>query len=142
MVDGIFLSKVRTTFFHNAPRITKFLIIFLSLKENLEYSWLGVLIISCMLCFFSKLAENVMDFGDIAAQRRAVVGQTLSLFQWVFMEALGFITFIAILLVDASSPKCELAMCMTTAFCVALLTLVVADGDDPYHGFIRVCLRF
>lgn len=89
-------------------------------------------------CLLLKLAENVMNFGDIAAQRRALVGQTLSLFQWAFMEALGFITFIAILLVDASSPSCELAMCMTTAFCVALFTLVIADGDDPYHGFIRV----
>lgn len=79
-----------------------------------------------------------MEFGDIVAQRQALDALKLSLFQWGFIEALGFVTFIAILLVDASSPSCERAMCMVTAFCVALLTLIIADGDDPYHGFIRV----
>ena len=79
-----------------------------------------------------------MDFGSDVAQRRALNNQKLSTFLWVFMEILGFICFCTVLLIDARSPKMELAMCMTTAFSISLLTLVVADADEPYHGFFRV----
>ena len=84
------------------------------------------------------MVDQIIDFGSDVAQRRALHNQKLSTFLWVFMEILGFTCFCAVLLVDARSPQLELAMCMTTAFSISVLTFVVADADEPYHGFLRV----
>ena len=61
--------------------------------------------------------------------------------RWTFLEALGYFTFLGILLVQCQSYRAELAMCLLTVISISLLCYVVADLDSPFHGFFRVDLR-
>ncbi|XP_076443987.1 uncharacterized protein LOC143282272 [Babylonia areolata] len=60
--------------------------------------------------------------------------------EWVFLESLGYFTFLGMLIVQASSYRTELAMCLITVVSISLLCYLVADLDSPFHGFLRVPL--
>lgn len=45
---------------------------------------------------------------------------------------------INLLLIQASSYRMELAMCIMTVFSITILCYVVADLDSPFNGFFRV----
>lgn len=61
--------------------------------------------------------------------------------RWAFLETLGYFTFLGMLLVQCSSYRAELAMCLLTVISISLLCYVVSDLDSPFHGFFRVDLR-
>nr|KAG5703670.1 hypothetical protein BaRGS_002544 [Batillaria attramentaria] len=61
--------------------------------------------------------------------------------QWAFLEALGYFTFLGMLLVRCESYRAELAMCLITVISISLLCYLVADLDSPFHGFFRVDLH-
>nr|XP_022329572.1 uncharacterized protein LOC111128307 [Crassostrea virginica] len=61
--------------------------------------------------------------------------------QWVFLEVLGFSSFLGIQLVKCESPRLELAMSFVTCLSISLSCYIVADIDTPFHGFFRVDLK-
>ena len=60
------------------------------------------------------------------------------LFRWIFLEVLGSLVLIGIMLVNAQSRRIELTMCEVTIFSVSMLCYVLADLDCPFNGFFRV----
>eukprot|EP01025_Chloroclados_australasicus_P044663 TRINITY_DN4856_c0_g1_i1.p3 TRINITY_DN4856_c0_g1~~TRINITY_DN4856_c0_g1_i1.p3 ORF type:complete len:148 (+),score=21.53 TRINITY_DN4856_c0_g1_i1:2-445(+) len=82
--------------------------------------------------------DTIMDFTEAVTQRRAVTQQKINYVQWAFLEILGFISFLAVLLIKADSVRFELTMCMLTAFSISLLNLVISDIDEPFHGFFKI----
>ena len=58
--------------------------------------------------------------------------------RWVFLETLGFFSFLGILLLTAHSYRMELVMCIVTVFSISMLCYVVSDLDAPFSGFFRV----
>ena len=58
--------------------------------------------------------------------------------RWLFLELLGFVSYFGILLVRGSSPALELTICMLTVFSISLFCYILADMDDPFHGFFRL----
>lgn len=60
--------------------------------------------------------------------------------RWLFLESLGFFSFIGILLLRAYSYRMELVMCIITVFSISMLCYVVSDLDSPFSGFFRVDL--
>ena len=59
-------------------------------------------------------------------------------YRWVFLETLGFFSFLGILLLTAHSYRMELVMCIVTVFSISMLCYVVSDLDAPFSGFFRV----
>nr|KAG5689508.1 hypothetical protein BaRGS_000614 [Batillaria attramentaria] len=58
--------------------------------------------------------------------------------RWIFLETLGFFSFLGILLLTAYSYRMELVMCIVTVFSISMLCYVVSDLDSPFSGFFRV----
>ena len=56
----------------------------------------------------------------------------------MFLETLGFFSFLGILLLTAHSYRMELVMCIVTVFSISMLCYVVSDLDAPFSGFFRV----
>ncbi len=73
--------------------------------------------------------------------RRIILNSRFEHSSWIFLELMGFIAFLGILLIQAESYRMELTMCILTVFSISLFTCVLADLDQPYHGFFRVDLR-
>ncbi|KAK7115782.1 hypothetical protein V1264_001597 [Littorina saxatilis] len=61
--------------------------------------------------------------------------------EWAFLETLGYMTFLGMLLVQCSSYRADLAMCFITVISISLLCYVVADLDSPFYGVFRVQLH-
>jgi hypothetical protein len=57
--------------------------------------------------------------------------------RWVFLETLGFFSFLGVLLLTAHSYRMELFMCIVTVFSISMLCYVVSDLDSPFSGFFR-----
>ena len=46
--------------------------------------------------------------------------------------------FYAVVFIDIGSPRVSFIMCLFTALTIAMLTLVIMDLDDPFHGAFNV----
>ena len=62
------------------------------------------------------------------------------LIRWFFLEVLGNLVVIGVMLVDAQSRRIELTICEITIFSISMLCYVLADLDSPFNGFFRVDL--
>ena len=60
--------------------------------------------------------------------------------RWAFLETVSFFSFFGVLLVKAESLRLELTMCLLTGMSVTMLCFIVADIDNPFHGFFRIDL--
>ncbi len=56
------------------------------------------------------------------------------------MEILSFFSFFGILLLRAQSYRYELTICVITVISITVFSYVLADMDEPFHGFFRVPL--
>ncbi|XP_030836217.1 uncharacterized protein LOC115922150 [Strongylocentrotus purpuratus] len=87
-----------------------------------------------------SLMDHVVGLNSDSAVRYEVMMTRIHPLKWLFLEALGFFAFFGVLLLDASSYRMELAMCIMTVFSITILCYVVADLDSPFNGFFRVNL--
>ena len=53
----------------------------------------------------------------------------------MFLEVLGSLVVIGVMLVNANSRRLELTMCEVTIFYISMLCYVLADLDSPFNGF-------
>ena len=61
----------------------------------------------------------------------------LFIFRWTFLISLGFFSLYGVLMIQASSYRMELMMCVLTLFSTKLC-YIVADLDSPFSGFFRI----
>ena len=62
----------------------------------------------------------------------------LLIFRWTFLISLGFFSLYGVLMIQASSYRMELMMCVLTLFSITMLCYIVADLDSPFSGFFRI----
>ncbi|KAK7115783.1 uncharacterized protein [Littorina saxatilis] len=86
---------------------------------------------------FDRL-EKVLLEDDLLSSR--IVTTRIHGLQWAFLETLGYLTFLGMLLVQCSSYRAELAVCLVTVISISLLCYIVADLDSPFYGVFRVHL--
>ena len=77
-----------------------------------------------------NLLKNV--FYDVS------VNNMLLIFRWTFLISLGFFSLYGVLMIQASSYRMELMMCVLTLFSITMLCYIVADLDSPFSGFFRI----
>eukprot|EP01051_Picozoa_sp_SAG22_P004966 SAG22_NODE_282_length_13050_cov_37.625125_8_plen_248_part_00 len=54
---------------------------------------------------------------------------------------MAFFTFVSVSMIFAASATFELMLCFATALGIVVLSLLVADLDDPYNGFMKIQLK-
>nr|XP_011412870.2 titin homolog [Crassostrea gigas] len=91
-----------------------------------------------VLC--DKILSHIMKLNSICSDRIGVLHTKIHPVKWLFLESLGFFSFIGILLLRAYSYRMELVMCIITVFSISMLCYVVSDLDSPFSGFFRVDL--
>ena len=68
----------------------------------------------------------------------AFLSYILLIFRWTFLISLGFFSLYGVLMIQASSYRMELMMCVLTLFSITMLCYIVADLDSPFSGFFRI----
>ncbi|XP_012946831.1 uncharacterized protein LOC101858840 [Aplysia californica] len=89
-----------------------------------------------ILC--KHIVEDIKDLNSICSDRISIMHARIHPVMWLFLETLGFFSFLGILLLTAFSYRMELLMCIVTVFSISLLCYVVSDLDSPFSGFFRV----
>lgn len=56
----------------------------------------------------------------------------------MFLISLGFFSLYGVLMIQASSYRMELMMCVLTLFSISMLCYIVSDLDSPFSGFFRI----
>ncbi|XP_076444357.1 uncharacterized protein LOC143282555 [Babylonia areolata] len=85
-----------------------------------------------------RILSHIMKLNSICSDRMGILHSRIHPFKWVFLETLGFFSFLGILLLTAHSYRMELVMCIVTVFSISMLCYVVSDLDAPFSGFFRV----
>lgn len=62
-------------------------------------------------------------------------------FRWVFLEVLSFSSFLGIQMVKCESYRLEMCMSFVTCLSISMSCYIVADIDNPFHGFFRIELK-
>ncbi|XP_062573777.1 uncharacterized protein LOC134235655 [Saccostrea cucullata] len=61
--------------------------------------------------------------------------------QWAFLEILGYSSFLGILMVKCDSYRMEMCMSFVTCLSISMSCYIVADIDNPFHGFFRINIK-
>ncbi|XP_070211584.1 mucin-5AC-like [Littorina saxatilis] len=85
-----------------------------------------------------RILSHIMKLNSICSDKMGILHTKIHPFKWVFLETLGFFSFLGILLLTAHSYRMELIMCIVTVFSISMLCYVVSDLDSPFSGFFRV----
>ncbi|GFS17616.1 hypothetical protein ElyMa_003244100 [Elysia marginata] len=88
--------------------------------------------------FIQNIVEDIKSLNSICSDRMGVMHGRIHPVMWLFLETLGFFSFLGILLLTAFSYRMELLMCIVTVFSISLLCYVVSDLDSPFSGFFRI----
>ncbi|XP_033749977.1 uncharacterized protein LOC117334451 [Pecten maximus] len=89
---------------------------------------------------FVEVLHCLHDLNVMSAESGCVT-EHMHIFQWIFLETLGYFSFLGVLLIQADSYRMELAMCIVTVVSITLLCCVVSDLDFPFHGFFLIDLQ-
>ncbi|XP_072018552.1 uncharacterized protein [Amphiura filiformis] len=89
----------------------------------------------------NEILANMIKLNAASAERYEIMVSKIHPLQWLFLETLGFFSFVGVLLIQASSYRMELGMCIMTVFSISILCYVVSDQDSPFNGFFRVNLK-
>ncbi|OWF46889.1 hypothetical protein KP79_PYT14971 [Mizuhopecten yessoensis] len=82
----------------------------------------------------------VKYLGCLRNLNRDILHSKMHFLEWALLETLGYFTFLGILMVQAQSYRLELTMCIITVLSITMLCYIVADLDNPLHGFFRIDL--
>lgn len=91
---------------------------------------------------YGQIVELISSYEDVRAMREHKskhVGVTVA--QWAIIELLSFFMFLGIVLLRAGSARFEYFVCVLTSTSIALLSMITADLDSPFHGLIKVQLQ-
>ena len=65
---------------------------------------------------------------------------SMNFLQWSFLEALAYLAFFGVLMLNGQSYRFQVCICIITVFSISMFCYILADLDNPYHGFFRVDL--
>ncbi|GFN73726.1 hypothetical protein PoB_000023200 [Plakobranchus ocellatus] len=88
--------------------------------------------------YIQHIVDDIKQLNSICSDRMGVMHGRINPVMWLFLETLGFFSFLGILLITAFSYRMELLMCIVTVFSISLLCYVVSDLDSPFSGFFRI----
>ncbi|XP_072018553.1 uncharacterized protein [Amphiura filiformis] len=89
----------------------------------------------------NAILQNMIKLNAASAERYEIMVSKIHPLQWLFLETLGFFSFVGVLLIQASSFWMNLGMCIMTVFSISILCYVVSDQDSPFNGFFRLNLE-
>ena len=87
---------------------------------------------------YSLVMDLITRYEDVRSMRHHISSQGVHLAQWVTIEMLSLFMFFGVVLTKADSPRFEYFVCVLTAVSISTLSLVTADLDTPFHGFIKI----
>ncbi|XP_071485612.1 uncharacterized protein [Diadema antillarum] len=95
---------------------------------------------NCDSTMMDKMISNLQELSTCASQRHMTLAYTVHPLLWLFLEMLGFFSFVGVMLIRTGSVQMDLMMCIITVFSISLLCYVVGDLDSPFSGHFRVDL--
>ena len=90
---------------------------------------------------FGQLLETIRGYDDNRADRRFWSSTGVHMIQWFALQAMAFFTFAAVAFIHANSARFELMLCFATVLGIVVMSLLVADLDRPFHGFMVIKLH-
>ncbi|XP_061173340.1 uncharacterized protein LOC133182511 [Saccostrea echinata] len=90
-------------------------------------------IINKIIKYVGKLNSVVDKVGTLHAKIHPL--------QWAFLEILGYSSFLGILMVKCESYRMEMCMSFVTCLSISMSCYIVADIDNPFHGFFRINIK-
>lgn len=89
---------------------------------------------------FGQLLETVRAYDDNRADRRFWINTGVHKVQWFALHTMAFSTFAAVAFIDANSALFEIMLCFATVLGIVVMSLLVADQDRPFHGYMYIRL--
>lgn len=90
--------------------------------------------------FVKKISTDIYNLEQLTIKTLTKMVGRMNLLQWVFLEALAYLAFFGVLMVNAFSYTFQVCICIITVFSISMFCYILADLDNPYHGFFRVDL--
>ncbi|XP_052683716.1 uncharacterized protein LOC128164042 isoform X1 [Crassostrea angulata] len=84
------------------------------------------------------LIDYISRLNNICSDDLSVLHSRTHWLMWVFLISLGFFSLYGVLMIQASSYRMELMMCVLTLFSISMLCYIVSDLDSPFSGFFRI----
>ena len=84
-----------------------------------------------------KIVSQVLVLDELRLNSVRRLGPRLKLLHWVFLETLAYMSFFGILMLDGKSYRIQLTMCIITVASISFFCFILADVDNPFHGFFR-----
>ena len=92
--------------------------------------------------FNVHVADRVMDSMNaisVAKYRRcSLEEQSLPALLWLMQYLIASAMFLGVLMIQSGSDQLNMGMCFVCTTLIGMNSLVIADMDIPYHGFIRL----
>ena len=85
-----------------------------------------------------KIVELLSSLQSTVGERVALTQTHVHVYQWMFMHAISFSSFLGVLLIDADSYNLQIFFCLVTVVGIGLLSFAIADLDNPFHGRFNV----
>ena len=87
--------------------------------------------------YLKKIVKQVLVLDELRLKSVRRLGPRMRLLQWFFLETLAYMSFFGILMLDGQSYRIQLTLCIVTVAAISFFCFILADVDNPFHGFFR-----
>ncbi|KAK3105005.1 hypothetical protein FSP39_015064 [Pinctada imbricata] len=92
------------------------------------------------VAIINKIVNYLGSLNNICDKMKILHSKMHILQLMGFLETVSYFSFFGVQMVKAESERLELTMCLLTTFSITMLCFIVADIDNPFHGFFRIDL--